>query len=315
MPSQKHLRSILIVDDEVINHELLNALLSQSSFEITSCYNGTQALQQLTQNPTKFCAVLLDRMMPGMEGLEVLQKIRSNPKLQGLPVILQTAKNTRENIIEGMSCGAYYYLTKPFDQKLLLSVLQTAVKDWQQFRKLQQQLNQGLGALDLLTRGDFQFQTPEQARNLAALIATCYPDPKRVVLGLTELMINAVEHGNLSISYQMKSELLAAGCFDEEIAKRLQQSEYRHKRVTVTFERMQEGIKLSIQDEGQGFDWEPYLEVDPHRLEHLHGRGVAMAHLFCFDQIHYRAPGNYVETLAYSPTSCNSSLHLCHAPV
>jgi anti-sigma regulatory factor (Ser/Thr protein kinase) len=146
----------------------------------------------------------------------------------------------------------------------------------------------------MMDKGSFSFRTLEEARSLAALLANACVDPNLVVLGLTELMINAVEHGNLGIGYEEKSRLNALGKWESEIIYRLNQPEYMHKQVTVEFERRENSIIFAILDQGPGFEWRNYLEISPERALDSHGRGIAMANLISFDSIEFRGNGNEV---------------------
>ncbi len=141
----------------------------------------------------------------------------------------------------------------------------------------------------------FAFQTLEAARDLAILLANACPDPQRVVVGLTELLLNAVEHGNLGITYREKGELCEEERWEQEVASRLAHPLNADKEVQVRFTRGPEEIRLVIRDQGDGFDWQAFLEMDPARANDSHGRGIAMARLLSFDSLEYRGCGNEVE--------------------
>jgi signal transduction histidine kinase len=125
---------LLIVDDEPTNRTLLERLLSPC-YRLTSVDNGSLALDMLVQAP--FDLVLLDIMMPGMSGLEVLQIIRSKEKTADLPVILVSALTEKEEVINGLRMRANDYLTKPIDPEMLLTRIQTQImlKQFQDERK------------------------------------------------------------------------------------------------------------------------------------------------------------------------------------
>jgi hypothetical protein len=105
-------------------------------------------------------------------------------------------------------------------------------------------------------------------------------------------MLNAVEHGNLGISYTEKSELVEKGTWHAEVGRRLKLPENRGKHASVTFEREPGGIALTIEDKGAGFDWQSYMGLDPARALDAHGRGIAMSRMVSFDEVVYAAPGN-----------------------
>jgi hypothetical protein len=119
------------------------------------------------------------------------------------------------------------------------------------------------------------------------------------VTGLLELLLNAVEHGNLGITYDEKSHLLDLGQLDEEIARRLQEPAYAGRCAVATFIRHGEDLYLSVIDEGSGFDWRPFLHLDPQRAFDTHGRGIATAKMVSFDSLEYHGTGNHVETVVH----------------
>ena len=107
-------------------------------------------------------------------------------------------------------------------------------------------------------------------------------------------MINAVEHGNLGITYAEKTELVLGGRWHAEVDRRLALPENAPKKVEVHFSRRPAAFEVTIRDQGKGFDFSRYLDFDPRRLFDPHGRGIAMARADCFDSVEYQAPGNVV---------------------
>ncbi len=140
----------------------------------------------------------------------------------------------------------------------------------------------------------YDVRTLAEARDLANVLAAAHPDPDRVVIGMTELLVNAVEHGNLGITYQEKADLLDRGQFDTEIDRRLALPELASRRVRVTLRRDAETVETRIEDEGEGFDWRPYLDYDPERALDPNGHGIAIARGMSFDDVAYQGRGNVV---------------------
>ncbi len=292
MPDEKPV--VLVVDDEQFNLELIEEYLSDIELDVVCVDNGELALKVLNDEPEKFSAVLLDRMMPGINGMEVLTKIKQHEQLNRLPVIMQTAKTGKNNMLEGLNAGAHYYLSKPYDQKTLIAIVQTAIRDYQYYLAIKDNLNQTAETLKMMEQGKFVFKSLEEGRNLAMLLANACPDSERVVLGLTELITNAVEHGNLGITYEEKSRLNADGTWENEIDSRLSSSLYKDKYATVEFSRSNSEITFIITDQGDGFDWNQYLEISPERAFDSHGRGIALANSVSFNQIEYHDDGKQV---------------------
>lgn len=289
----EHLR-ILLAEDEDIISIIISDLLESHGCEVTTCADGAEAWEILESSKLPYDAVILDRVMPRMDGMEVLRRIKAHPRMSRTPVIMETAQSDLESIREGLAQGAYYYLTKPFQPEVLLAVVQAAVDQLKEYRHLVEDLQEAERPIAFLDQGEFSFRDLEAARLLGNFLALACPDPKKVVQGMQELLVNAVEHGNLGISYPDKSNLIMDGTWHEEVRRRLSMPEYRERMVRVSFERLPEALRFTIRDQGQGFDWTNYLDFSPERAFDLHGRGIAMARKLSFDHLEYQGNGNTV---------------------
>ncbi len=283
--------TVLVVDDDALSVELVQEYLDPETFRVHVAVDGEEAWRLLEATAPLPDVVLTDRLMPRMNGLELLRRIKADSEMAALPVIMVTSASDRAEIIEGIDAGAYYYLVKPIDREMLCSMVRAAVFDHARVKELQREVRVGAGTLGLLRQGRFDFRTPEHAANLGTLLAKACPEPERVVLGLTELLVNAVEHGNLEISYEEKTCLTRDRALGREIGRRLELPAYRDRAATVTFERCDGGVRVEIVDQGQGFDPEPYLTIDPRRVFDSHGRGIAIARLVSFDRLEYHDGG------------------------
>nr|CRH07836.1 putative response regulator receiver protein [Candidatus Magnetococcus massalia] len=298
-----HEPQILLVDDQPINLEILSEYLRDEGYRLSIARDGREAWELLERHPLSFHAVLLDRMMPHMDGMKVLEQMKAHDELKLVPVIMQTAKASEEEIVEGLEAGAHYYLTKPYRKDVLRAIVRTAVDDYSaycgirdQSRETQNKASEVVQSVQLLNQGRFRFQTLKEAQNLAALLAQGCPDPERVVLGLSELLINAVEHGNLGITYEEKSNLLKnRDDWLQEVKRRQELPANSDKWAVVDYQRNDEHIEITITDQGIGFDWQGYLNFDPARAFDSHGRGIAMAKMLSFDCMQYQDPGNQVK--------------------
>ncbi|HJW09140.1 MAG TPA: response regulator [Holophagaceae bacterium] len=284
---------ILLVDDTADNLEVLVRALRSEEAEIRTAEDGQAAWAILNREPA-FDLVLLDLMMPRLDGMGLLRRLKADGRFEELPVILQTADASPERVAEGIAAGAYYYLTKPLNLQVLRSVVREALDRRAEVLRVQSEREAGALALGLLARAQFRYRSPEEARALAALLVRAYPDPDRVAVGIWELLINAVEHGNLELSYADKTRLMQERRMMSEVADRLERPEFRDRRAVATLERDGTGLTLIVEDEGQGFEWQPYLTLSPSRAFHTHGRGIAMAKALSFDEIRYEGRGNRV---------------------
>ncbi|MBL8891517.1 MAG: EAL domain-containing protein [Planctomycetaceae bacterium] len=109
---------VLIVDDELVNRELLSHALTRNGYVTTKVTNGTEALEKIGAEP--FDLVLLDVIMPGMDGMQCLAKIREQFSMTELPVIMVTGEQDRERLLQAFRAGANDYITKPVDREILL---------------------------------------------------------------------------------------------------------------------------------------------------------------------------------------------------
>jgi len=116
---------ILVADDEPALLRLLEFVLGRRGYNIQGVTNGNAAVEILkTESPD---LVILDVMMPGLDGYEVLTFIRETAHLEGLPVVMLTARAQLDDIQLGLSLGADAYLAKPFDPEDLLSVVESLI--------------------------------------------------------------------------------------------------------------------------------------------------------------------------------------------
>ncbi|MBF0585257.1 MAG: response regulator [Magnetococcales bacterium] len=284
---------VLVVEDEEIVAGLIHLTLTECGYQVTSLDNAASAWQTL-KSEARFDAILLDRGLPDMDGMALLHRIKADQDLCRIPVVIETGQDDSNSVREGLAAGAYYYLTKPLQPPLLLAVLDAAIEQYKQFTETQAAVQEAGRALNFITAGTFQCRTLAHACELAQSLAHAYPDPSRVVFGLQELLINAVEHGNLGISYAEKTKLVIENAWHKEIERREVDPAYCTRHVTVHLERSLAWLKLTIQDEGDGFQWENYLELSPKRAFDPHGRGIAMARKMSFDTLDYLGNGNTV---------------------
>lgn len=294
--------SILVVDDNPTALHLLTSLLEKEGYDITRAVNGLDAMTALRKNQEGFDVILLDRMMPEMDGMEVTRKIQADSDLKHIPIIMQTAADQPEQISEGIKAGVFYYLTKPIERKTLLSIVSSAVKEVEQRKVLRMEMRRHRMSFGLIQVLKGNCRTLDEAESLASFLANCFPDPDRALTGISELLINAVEHGNLAISYDEKTELMDTNRWREEVASRLQLPAFADKKVTVIFEKKENTYYLQVTDQGKGFNWKSFLEFAPSRASHNHGRGIAMANMIAFDRVVYNEQGNQVTAVMEMPT-------------
>lgn len=122
------LGTILIIDDEPDIVALTQKFLELGEFNTLSCNNGKEALKLLEEHFQSISLVLLDMMMPGISGAEVLSKIKSREEYEHIKVVLFTVKSFQEDIERGKSLGADGYITKPFSGMELIEYVKNILK-------------------------------------------------------------------------------------------------------------------------------------------------------------------------------------------
>ncbi len=113
---------ILVVDDSAFIHQLVRDILEPRGYEVEKAMNGHEAMVAIGQSPPEL--VLLDIVMPEMSGYQVCRLLRADPRTRTLPVVMMTAKDTQKDRFWGMEVGADAYVTKPIDERSLISTVE-----------------------------------------------------------------------------------------------------------------------------------------------------------------------------------------------
>jgi CheY-like chemotaxis protein len=115
-------KKALVVDNEEMTRRLIGNMLSRWGYVVVEATDGMQALERLDNED--FNLILLDILMPVMDGWQILGKVRENPRTKDVPVIVLSAKQEDADILKGYELGASYYIIKPFDAFELLQAVQ-----------------------------------------------------------------------------------------------------------------------------------------------------------------------------------------------
>jgi two-component system cell cycle response regulator len=139
---------VLVVDDILSNVKLLEAKLTAEYFEVMTAFNGQECLSKMEQVVPDI--VLLDVMMPGMDGFEVCRRIKSNPKTAHVPVVMVTALDQPSDRVAGLEAGADDFLTKPVDDAALFARVRSLVrlKMMTDELRMRESTGQGMGLID-----------------------------------------------------------------------------------------------------------------------------------------------------------------------
>ena len=147
---------ILVVDDQPINIKLLQRKLERQGMEVAVAYNGQECLDLVVKEKPDL--ILLDIMMPEMDGIETCQHLKSDPETKTVPIIFITAKSSKEGKLEGLDAGAVDYITKPIDLDETLARVRTQLRLQEMFREnveLQERLGDArkAAAIGAITQG------------------------------------------------------------------------------------------------------------------------------------------------------------------
>lgn len=120
-------RKVLLADDDPLLHRVLSFKLAQKQWEVVSAYNGQEALQMARSEQPAL--IILDGMMPVMDGFSALRELRRDPALASIPVLMLSARNRDTDVVGALDEGANDYLTKPFSPAELLARVTRLVPD------------------------------------------------------------------------------------------------------------------------------------------------------------------------------------------
>ncbi len=199
---KKH--QILIVDDIPDNIKVLQSILSDSSYEITSALNGKDAISLCIAK--SFDLILLDIMMPEMDGYEVCEYLKSKEKTKDVPVIFLTARVDEEAIIKGFDTGAQDYVTKPFNPQELVARVNTHLDlqfKNQKLKLMNLELEERVAARTMeleesnrsLEHANHQLSTLEDAKNdFLSLMSTELREPLNGIVGFAEMLEYSIKN-------------------------------------------------------------------------------------------------------------------------
>lgn len=144
-----------------------------------------------------------------------------------------------------------------------------------------------------VTERNFRMRTLEEIHQLSHSLSLHFPKPEQFVTGIYELLLNAVEHGNLGLGFEAKTQLICEGKWKEEITRRLMLEKYAEKEVHITLAHNTRESRLTIADQGAGFPWREYVGRQANGRT-PNGRGLLIAFSSKFDRIMFNAAGNEV---------------------
>lgn len=203
---------ILIVDDIPSNLKVLGNTLHNLGYKFEFATSGASALQWLAKK--QFDLVLLDIMMPEMDGLEVCRRIRQNPSWQTIPVLFLTAKNDKESLLEGFRIGGQDYITKPFDTQELAARVSTHLElrgKTEELNRLNSNLEQlVLQRTEELARANDELKVLDTAKNeFMKIISHELRTPLNGIVGPLQIITATNKNADLERWLEMLHESVA----------------------------------------------------------------------------------------------------------
>ena len=285
--------TVLVVHDAAIDRRLASGLLEkEGGYQIVLATNGKDALQALKLQPIDL--VLTDMQMDEMDGLQLVEAVRADYPLT--PVILTTALGSEEIAVQALEKGAASYVAKRRLQQDLIEIVRQVIDNSDENR-LQSRL------MHRLARNEFSFVLNNDLTLVHSLVKylqhtlRCVRladevDRLRVGIAVEEALLNALYHGNLEVSSELKEK--DPNLFEETARQRCQEEPYRNRHIYIDALVSREQARFVIRDEGPGFN--PQSLPDPTDLANLEkpsGRGILLMRSF-MDEISFNEQGNQV---------------------
>ena len=288
-------KQLLIVGCNTERQAQLQTALNKEIYLLTFCATLSQAILKVNNSPiVQYDVFLIDESALNEDEFAKLKSFRESSYFGLIPLILQVNNPQSDAIQKGIDIGMYFYLTSPFNSELLNKAILSATQDPSNHQEISRRLANFDIAHPLLQKAVFHIQTVAEAHAIASVLAYMTPDQKRTAIGLFELILNSIEHGNLGIGYKLKSQLIKNSKLQIEITRRLSLEENRDKFVTVTLERKTDFFEFTISDNGAGFNYTNFLDFEEDRATDSHGRGIMIANRLSFDFLEYRDSGSTV---------------------
>jgi anti-sigma regulatory factor (Ser/Thr protein kinase)/ActR/RegA family two-component response regulator len=279
--------TILVLESNDQESKFVLSALCSEGYTTVFKQHLQDILSELNQNDQYYQAVIVKHSLIQPQDYGLLNDVLALSNKQNKHFILTSCTDadavTKNELFSGQNC----HLIEPLNADLLLSALESNTSDQCE----NEPTPSSMDPMTWLNFVQFKIKTIPEAQALTQFIAQLFPDPQRVELGLNELMINAIEHGNLGISHPEKSRLLNQGFWPEEISMRMLRPENISKHVEVYIHKCTEEITVKITDQGNGFEWRQFLEMSSDRVSDLHGRGIYIAKMLSFDSLEYLDEG------------------------
>lgn len=294
--------SILAIDDEEDNIFIINKIIQDNLSDLCNCIcfeNSVEGWEFLYSNPLSVNIIILDQMMPFIDGIDFAKKVNNVDLLKDIPIIMQSGKIGVSNHQNALKAGSYYYLNKPFSPDILLSVIEIIIKDI----LLKQELSQEIKHSEYSEEKHFEISNLKEAKVIVSkLCKLSNSNQVNIAISLLKLIENCIEHNILGIGYQRKLNLLEQRKFEKELNS-LMKEKQNDMKVNISWQEISDNkIEIIIGSEGKDFIWENYLSYSVDRLCDINGRGISFANKN-LDNLKYVMNGSVFE--CHCEITCN----------
>lgn len=235
------------------------------------------------------CVIVTGRLI---DVLSDLLTIRDEPSLAHVPVLTVLSQGREEQIAACVRSGAFYCFLEPVDRALLGAMLRAASAVVSPKVEPDPALAVFVQSLPHVKEIVLSVRSLADAQLVSAFVSELCPQPARQALGVSEMLLNAIEHGSLEISGEEKAALVRDGKFHGAVAERALDPRFADREVTVWLRRSADHVEIVCEDQGPGFDWkglESAVSADP---DAPCGRGIALSRALAFDSLEFLGRGN-----------------------
>lgn len=291
-------RLLIVEDDDAVREAVACQFRKRADYEVREAASAGEALEAFGVAPSD--VVLIDIQLPDLSGIELVSRLKElRPAVR--PIMMSGWADIQDTV-KALRAGAVDFFQKPFKMEEVLASVEQA------FQAIAAaQVGRPVHAYLIEERRVFRIPNDfsiiphvisDILRSLEGDFGINKSELDGVQTALHEMMINAIEHGNLGITYEEKSRLLETPSgLHEEFERRAQDPSRSGRRVTVVYQETPEAVTVRIADEGEGFD-HASLPDPTQPYESRHGRGILITRVF-MDEVRFNEAGNEVTLVKY----------------
>lgn len=260
---QKRPSTIAVVDYDRTFVKTLKSSLTRDGYHVITFHNPIDAWEYLSSGYMMADMLILNQCMPELDGMELLKKMKQEPKTENIPVIMQLSVKGTEH--ETIAAGASFFLRKPYKMRYLQKIVSYLEDGIKERNRLIAEYERSTHAFQKIQSVHFQLHRQNDIDGVTSMIASLGKDSERVSKAIEELLSNAVKHGALSEGGQP---------------------------VDVYLVKNDHHVKIVVRDYGPGFNWHPYIEDNLSHLFDMLGRGITYARCMGIENLTYNGKGN-----------------------